>query len=80
LKRRRDRLLWACVSFLSLEGVALVVGRGNCPFGPLQRRLGDPVPCSSSSCLREPPRRRFPCSPSWLWPASPQLSFAGRDA
>lgn len=34
----------ACVAFLSLEGIALVVGRGNCPFGPLQRRLGDPVP------------------------------------
>jgi hypothetical protein len=44
LKRHRDRLLWASVAFLSLEGVALVVGRGNCPFGPLQRRLGDPVP------------------------------------
>lgn len=41
---RRDRWLWTCVSFLSLEGVALIVGRGNCPFGPLQRRLGDPVP------------------------------------
>lgn len=44
LTGRRDRLVWACVSFLSLEGFALVVGRGNCPFGPLQRRLGDPVP------------------------------------
>jgi hypothetical protein len=44
LRRRRDRLVWACVGFLSLEGIALIVGRGNCPFGPLQRRLGDPVP------------------------------------
>jgi hypothetical protein len=42
--RRRDRLLAASVAFLSLEGVALVVGRGNCPFGPMQRRIGDPVP------------------------------------
>jgi len=42
--RRRDRLLTASVVFLSLEGAALVVGRGNCPFGPLQTRLGDPVP------------------------------------
>jgi len=41
--RRRDRLLTAVVS-LSLEAAALVVGRGNCPFGPLQTRLGDPVP------------------------------------
>jgi len=32
------------MAFLSIEGVALVVGRGNCPFGTLQRRLGDPVP------------------------------------
>jgi len=23
---------------------ALVIGRGNCPFGPFQRSLGDPVP------------------------------------
>ncbi len=42
--RRRDRLLTASVVFLSLEAAALVVGRGNCPFGPLQTRLGDPVP------------------------------------
>ena len=42
--RRRDRRLTASVAFLSLEGAALVVGRGNCPFGPLQARLGDPVP------------------------------------
>ncbi len=41
---RRDRLLAASVVSLSLEGTALVVGRGNCPFGPLQARLGDPVP------------------------------------
>ena len=42
--RRRDRLLAGSIVFLGLEGAALVVGRGNCPFGPLQRRLGDPVP------------------------------------
>ena len=42
--RRRDRLLAASVTFLSLEGIALIVGRGDCPFGPFQRRLGDPVP------------------------------------
>lgn len=44
LTRRRDRRLAASVTFLSLEGLALIVGRGNCPFGPLQTRLGDPVP------------------------------------
>ncbi len=44
MKRRRDRWLIAFVALLGAEGVALVIGRGNCPFGPLQRSLGDPVP------------------------------------
>jgi hypothetical protein len=44
LGRRRDRSLAASAMFLSLEGVALIAGRGDCPFGPFQRRLGDPVP------------------------------------
>jgi hypothetical protein len=42
--RRRDRLLTLSVAALLVEGAALVVGRGNCPFGPMQARLGDPVP------------------------------------
>ena len=41
---RRNRILAACAAWLGLEGAALVVGRGNCPFGPLQSQLGDPVP------------------------------------
>jgi hypothetical protein len=44
LARRRGPLLAASVAFLGIEGAALVIGRGNCPFGPFQRRLGDPVP------------------------------------
>jgi hypothetical protein len=44
LRRKRSRLLAASIAFLSVEGVALVVGRGDCPFGPFQSRLGDPVP------------------------------------
>lgn len=44
LSGRRDRTLAMAVGFLGLEGVALIVGRGNCPFGPFQARLGDPVP------------------------------------
>jgi hypothetical protein len=32
------------MGFLSIEGLALVVGRGNCPMGPLQASWGDPVP------------------------------------
>ena len=43
-RRRRDRKLWASVTFLLVEGGALVVGRGNCPVGPLQSEWGDPVP------------------------------------
>jgi hypothetical protein len=41
---RRDRALWASVSFLLVEGGALIVGRGSCPMGPLQEEWGDPVP------------------------------------
>jgi hypothetical protein len=41
---RRDRALAASVAILLSEGAALVVGRGDCPCGPLQTRLGDPMP------------------------------------
>jgi hypothetical protein len=43
-RRSRDRALGAAVALLAVEGAALVIGRGNCPFGPFQRSLGDPVP------------------------------------
>jgi hypothetical protein len=42
--RRRDRRLWASIAFLSIEGAGLIVGGGDCPMGPLQARIGDPVP------------------------------------
>lgn len=44
LLRRRNATVFAAASLLSTEGVALVVGRGNCPFGTFQTSLGDPVP------------------------------------
>ena len=44
LRRTRDRWLAASAALLAAEGIALVIGRGNCPFGPFQRSLGDPVP------------------------------------
>jgi hypothetical protein len=44
LTGRRDRLLRAAMSILAVEGAGLVIGRGNCPLGPLQDRVGDPVP------------------------------------
>ena len=42
--RRRDKIALASAAVLCAEGVALVVGRGDCPFGPFQTSLGDPVP------------------------------------
>jgi hypothetical protein len=44
VRRRRDNLLRISMLVLAIEGVALIVGRGNCPLGPLQRQLGDPEP------------------------------------
>jgi len=41
---RRGRLLPAAIGALVVEGAALIVGRGNCPLGPLQARVGDPTP------------------------------------
>jgi hypothetical protein len=42
--RRRDRRLGASVAFLTIEGVGLMIGGGDCPMGPLQEKLGDSVP------------------------------------
>ena len=53
IRRRRERYAYASVALLLAEGAALVVGRGDCPFGPLQARLGDPVPMFE---LALPPR------------------------
>lgn len=44
LTGRRDRWLRIAVVALVGEGVAVGVNGGDCPLGPLQDRLGDPVP------------------------------------
>ena len=44
LTGRRGGHLDAAVGLLVGEGAALVVGRGNCPLGPLQQRVGDSTP------------------------------------
>jgi drug/metabolite transporter (DMT)-like permease len=44
IRRRRGPGAWAGAAFLGLEGVGLVIGRGNCPVGPQQTEWGDPVP------------------------------------
>ena len=44
MTRHRDRWLRLSMAVLAVEGLALIVGRGNCPLGPLQGRLGDSTP------------------------------------
>ena len=44
ISRRRGLLLTSSVAALMVEAAALVAGRGSCPLGPLQTKLGDPVP------------------------------------
>jgi hypothetical protein len=44
LTGRRDQLLGAALATRSAQAVVLVIGRGDCPLGPLQERLGDPDP------------------------------------
>jgi hypothetical protein len=44
LTGRRDGALRAAVAALVGEGVVVAVNHGDCPLGPLQDRLGDPVP------------------------------------
>jgi hypothetical protein len=44
LTGRRGRALNAALVVLSTEGAGLIAGHGDCPLGPLQHHLGDPVP------------------------------------
>jgi hypothetical protein len=44
LTRRRDRWLRLAVGALVAEGTVVAANHGDCPLGPLQARLGDPVP------------------------------------
>jgi hypothetical protein len=44
LTGRRDRPLRVAVAALIAEGAFVTANRGDCPLGPLQARLGDPVP------------------------------------
>ena len=44
LTRHRDRWLRIAVGALVAEGVLVTANRGDCPLGPVQERLGDPVP------------------------------------
>ena len=44
LTGRRDRWLRLAVVALVAEGAFVAANHGDCPLGPLQDRLGDPVP------------------------------------
>ena len=44
LTGRRDRWLRLAVVSLVTEGAFVTANHGDCPLGPLQDRLGDPVP------------------------------------
>ena len=52
ISRRRGPLLTASVAALTVEAAALVAGRGSCPLGPLQTKLGDRSPSSNWSYHR----------------------------
>ena len=44
LARRRGRLLTVATGALIGESALVVANGGDCPLGPLQDRVGDPVP------------------------------------
>jgi hypothetical protein len=44
LTGRRDRWLGIAAGTLVAEGAVVAANHGDCPLGPCQERLGDPVP------------------------------------
>lgn len=44
LTGRRDRRLTVAVAALTGEGILVAANHGDCPLGPLQERVHDPVP------------------------------------
>jgi hypothetical protein len=44
ITRRRDTRLRLAVAALVAEGACVTANHGDCPLGPLQDRVGDPVP------------------------------------
>jgi hypothetical protein len=60
LTGRRDRLLRVAVVALAGEGAFVAANHGDCPLGPLQERLGDPVPLFELVLSRPAARRAVP--------------------
>ena len=60
LTRRRDRWLRLAVAALVTEGAFVAANHGGCPLGPLQVRLGDPVPLFELVLTPNAARRAVP--------------------
>jgi hypothetical protein len=60
LTGRRDRLLRLAVVSLVAEGVFVTANHGDCPLGPVQDRLGDPVPLFELVLTPSAARRAVP--------------------
>jgi hypothetical protein len=58
---RRDPALRIAVAALVAEGACVTANRGDCPLGPLQQRVGDPVPLFELVLPPVAARRAVPC-------------------
>ena len=74
LTGRRGPHLGKASGLLVGEGVALVIGHGDCPLGPLQQRVGDPTPLFE---LVLPPRAAKLAVPALTAVAVGGLALAG---
>ena len=60
LTGRRDRWLRFSVLALVTEGAFVTANHGDCPLGPMQERLGDPVPLFELALSPAAARRAVP--------------------
>ena len=60
LTGRRDRRLRVAVLALVGEGAVVAANHGDCPLGPLQERVGDPVPLFELVLTPTAARRAIP--------------------
>jgi hypothetical protein len=60
LRGRRDHWLRPAVVALVAEGAFVTANHGDCPLGPLQERLGDPVPLFELALSATAARRVVP--------------------
>ena len=60
LTGRRDRVLRVAVGALVAEGAFVGANHGDCPLGPIQQRVGDPVPLFELALSPAAARRAVP--------------------